>query len=333
MPAFAREFLQITRESAYGVKKTTPTRGTDQIAIRLEDGNSFTPRANPVTVPVMYGGGYNVESDTISDKTEVKGSLKTTLCYSQANFLLGMALTKINVGQTLPFVTTEPVNQLVSVWIDHAVWQDDTGAYKRTAYPGMKVDAGSLSTSADAQKVSVSFDLIGSSYQGNTFDASIDPTATEFPQPTDTEYPTDYVLFIHSFGNFKIDTVAWAQFKSLNTSWQCNHVAEFFASRFVQPQRSWGSTPTSCSGQAPTSARRSRRWRPRRWPSCSRTRRTRSRWTGGPRPGSRGCRTTCRWGRTTKERSRWGRASTRRRRRISRSRLLENEGVGASLPP
>src|SRR4051812_44429476 len=105
MAGFAREFLQITKESSYGVKKTTPVRGTDQIAIRLEDGNSFTPRANPVTVPVMYGGGYNVEVDTISDKTEVKGSLKTTLCYSQASLLLGWALSKVGVGQTTPWTT------------------------------------------------------------------------------------------------------------------------------------------------------------------------------------------------------------------------------------
>src|SRR4051794_33279942 len=105
MAGFAREFVQITKESAFGVKKTSPVRGTDQIVIRLEEGNSFTPRATPVTASVMYGGGYNVESDTISDKTEVKGSLKTTLCYAQAEMLLGMALTKINPGQTEPWTT------------------------------------------------------------------------------------------------------------------------------------------------------------------------------------------------------------------------------------
>jgi hypothetical protein len=240
MAGFAREFIQITKESAFGVKKTTPVRGTDQIAIRLEDGNSYTPRANPVTVPVMYGGGYNVEVDTVSDKTEVKGTLKTGLCYSQANFLLGAALSKINSGQTAPWTTTEPPNQFASVWIDHAVWRDDLGTYKRTAYPGMKFDAGSLAVSEDGQRMMASFDLIGSKYQGNTFDSSVDPTSTEFPQPTDAEYPTDYVLFIHSNQALLIDAVAFLKYKSLNFSWQTNHVVDYFANRFVQQMRSWG---------------------------------------------------------------------------------------------
>jgi hypothetical protein len=240
MAGFAREFLQITKESSFGVKKTSPVRGTDQIAIRLEDGNSYTPRANPVTVPVMYGGGYNVEVDTVSDKTEVKGTLKTGLCYSQANFLLSAALTKINAGQTLPWITTEPVNQFASVWIDHAIWRDDLGTYKRTAYPGQKFDAGSLTVSEDGQRMMASFDLVGSKYQSNTFDSSIDPTSTEFPQPLDTEYPTDYVLFIHSNAALLIDTVAFLKYKSLGFSWQCNHAVDFFANRFVQQQRSWG---------------------------------------------------------------------------------------------
>lgn len=240
MAGFCREFLQITKESALGVKKTTPVRGTDQIAIRLEDGNSYTPRATPVTVPVMYGGGYNVEADTISDKMEVKGTLKTTLCYSQASLLLGAALSKINSGQTAPWTTTEPANQYASVWIDHAIWRDDTGTYKRTAYPGCKFDAGNFAVSEDSQKMTVSLDVLGTKYQGNTFDSSVDPTALEFPQPDDDEYPTDYVLFIHSNAALLIDTVAFLKYKSLNFSWQNNHVVEYFANRFVQQQRSWG---------------------------------------------------------------------------------------------
>jgi hypothetical protein len=240
MAGFCREFLQVTKESSYGVKKTTPVRGTDQIAIRLEDGNSYTPRANPITVGTVYGGGLNVESDTISDKTEVKGNLKTTLCYSQVPILLGAGLTKINSGQTSPWTTTEPVNQYASVTIEHAIWQDDTGTYKRTAYPGCKFDAGSLSVSEESQKMTLDLTVIGSKYNGNTFDPSTDPDATAFPQPLDTEYPTDYVLFIHSANALLIDTVAFLQYKSLGFSWQANHVVDFFATRWVQQQRSWG---------------------------------------------------------------------------------------------
>jgi hypothetical protein len=237
---FAREFLQITQESSYLTPIAVPVRGTSQIAIRLEDGNSFSMRPTPITQSVMYGGGYNVEADTISDKTQLKGTLKTTLCYSQANLLLGAALTKINSAQTSPWTTTEPANQLASVTIDHAIWADDTGAYKRTRYLGCKVDAGSLSSSEDGQKFVLSLDLNGSTYQGNTYDSSTDPTSTVFPQPSDNEYPTDYVLFIHANGGFSIDSAAFAEFLSLNCSWQYGHVLNFFANRFVQKQRSWG---------------------------------------------------------------------------------------------
>lgn len=238
---FAREFLQITKESAYKVKKTTPVRGTDQIAIRLDGANQFTPRAVPVAVPVMYGGGLNVEAATISDKTEIKGSLTSELCYSQAAFLLGLALTKMNAGQTVPWTSTEPVNQFASVWIDHAVWQDDSGTYKRTAYPGCKVDTGSVATSESDQKVMLNLGLIGSSFQGNTYDSSADPTSTEFPQPTDVEYPTDFVTFIHSNAGFLFGGSAFLPYTSLNFSWQHNHAANFYANRFAQSLRAYGS--------------------------------------------------------------------------------------------
>lgn len=237
---FAREFVQLTKESAYGVPMTTPVRGTDQIAIRLEDGNSFTPRADPVTVPVMYGGGNNVEADTISDKTAIRGNLTTTLCYSQAPILLGLALQKIDSAHTLPWPHTDPEHQLASVCADHAIWQDDTGSYKRTRYTGCKVDGGNLAVSSETQKATLSLELIGSKYEGNTYDSSTDPTALAFPQPADDEYPTDYVLFGHSCPGFLLDDTAFIQYLSLSCNWTYGQVVNYFCSRFVQQQRTWG---------------------------------------------------------------------------------------------
>lgn len=238
---FAREFLQITKESAFGTIMTLPTRGTDQIAIRLEDGNSWTPRGTPVTVPYMYGGGLNEESGTISDKSEVKGTLKVKqMCYSHCPILLGAALTRVNSLQTSPWTTTEPANQLASFCVDHAIWQDDTGAYKRTRYRGCKIDTGNLTVSEDSQTMAGSFDIIGSVYDGNTYDSSSDPDAAAFPQPDDNEYATDFVLFIHALGLFKDNGSAFAKFLSLTVSWQYNHVVNFFANRWVQQMRTWG---------------------------------------------------------------------------------------------
>jgi len=243
-----REFLQVTKESAYGTPKTTPTAGTDVIPIRLGGANQFTMRPNPVVVPVMYGGGLNVEAETISDKTELRGSLQTELTYSQAALLLGAALIPINSGQTAPWVTTEPPGQMASLTIDHAIVYEDTGAVKRTRYTGVKVDAGSIQASEESQKIMLQLDLIGSKYDGNTFDVSSDPNSTVFPLPEDDDYPTDFVTFIHSADGLLIDTVGFVPYTSLNFSWQRNHDSRFYASRWIQLLRTYGRKFTLESG-------------------------------------------------------------------------------------
>lgn len=237
---FEREFLQITQESAYGTPVVSPVRGTSQLVMRLSGANQFTMRAVPVVVDVPYGGGWNVTAESISDKQELKGSLTTELCYSQASMLMGMGLTRINAGQTLPWVTTEPVNQLVSVTIDHAIWQDDTGAYKRSRYKGVKVDGGKIELSEDSQKVMLTLDLIGGTPEGNPYDSSTDPDATVFPQPTDAEYPTDFVLFIHANGGLTLSGGVFAEFTQLTASWKNMLQAQWFANRFVNKLRSYG---------------------------------------------------------------------------------------------
>jgi hypothetical protein len=242
MAACVREFLQITKESAYRVPMTTPTRGTDQIAIRLDGDNSFTMRASPVKVPVRYGGGYNVECDHISDKMEIKGALRTRLCYSQAEILLSMLLTRINSGQTEPWVTTEPPCQYASVCIDHAILNEDTNVTKRTRYLGVKADGGSLTVSEDSQECTLNLDLFAGKYEGNPFDASTDPNSTVFPLPDDDEYPTDYVEFLHS--TMTLAGGAFLKYTSYELTAQNAHDPHYYASRFITDLRSYGRTVT-----------------------------------------------------------------------------------------
>jgi hypothetical protein len=237
-----REFLQITRETAYKTPHATPARGTDLIVCRLDDGNSFTMRGNPIAVPIMYGGGYAVQSTDVSDKMEVKGSLKVKLCYSQALTLLGLGINKISADQTAPWTTTEPVGDLASVTIDHAILNDDTGGYNRTRYRGCKCTGGRLECSEESQVSTLSLDLQGGDYQGNPYDGSADPDATVFPVPADDEYPTDFVQYSQSGGGFFLGSLvtARAQYSTLSLAWTNKIDSRYFGSRFVSINRSLG---------------------------------------------------------------------------------------------
>jgi hypothetical protein len=237
-----REFLQVTRETAYKTPHATPARGSEQIVIRLDDGNSFTMRPNPVAVDIMYGGGYAVIATSVSDKTELKGALKCKLCYSQAPTLLGFGLSKISPDQTLPWATTEPAGDLPSVTIDHAILMDDTGAYKRTRYLGCKCTGGRLDSGEDPQVTTLNLDLQGGLYQGNPYDGSADPSATDFPIPADNEYPTDFVLYSQSGGNLFVGSLvtARANFSTLGLAWSNKIDSRWFGSRFTSIIRSLG---------------------------------------------------------------------------------------------
>lgn len=235
-----REFLQITQEAAYKSFNGSVTRGTNQIVIALQDGNSYTMRPKPITVDIPYGGGLAVRKSSISDKTECKGKLKTRLCYSQANMLIGWGLTRVNSAQTAPWTTTEPIGDLASCTVDHAIYQDDTGTYKRRRYLGVKVSGGSIDVSEQSETAMLELDLVGSTPQGNTFDSSSDPDATAFPVPADSDYATDYVLFTDSGGNVTFNSAAFGEYTSLKTSWTNKLDMKYFANRFVQKIRNYG---------------------------------------------------------------------------------------------
>lgn len=239
---YTREYLQITEESAYGTIVASPVRGTSQIPIRLSGSNMFTMRSKPVKVNIPYGGGVAVDVATISDKQEIKGTLQTELCYTQASFLLNWALTRINAGGTAPWTTSESPGQFASCTVDHGIIYDDTGTFKLTRYTGVKVDAGKIEGSADSQKVMLSLDLIAGDFAGNTYDSTSDPTNVAFPLPLDTEFPTDFALFLHSNGGLFLNSgSARAECTGFGVNWTNNHKAKYFNNRFVQRLRSFGS--------------------------------------------------------------------------------------------
>jgi hypothetical protein len=237
--ALIREYVQLTQESAFGVPVTTPVRGTSQIVVRLPGPNQQTMRPNPVVQPVPYGGGFSVIRDSVSDKTELKGTLTTPLFYSQAAFLMGWGLQRIATGTT-PWTTTEPNSQFASCTLHHCL-MDDLGNWRRTRYRGVKADQFKLNISEDSQFATVALDVLGGTYDGNVYDPSTDPDDTEAPIPDDDEFPSDFVLFIESNGGFTLGAGLRAEYTSLALAAAHAHDIRYYANRFVQVMRSFGS--------------------------------------------------------------------------------------------
>jgi hypothetical protein len=238
--ALTREFLQITQESSFGTAATA-VRGTNQIVIRLPGSNQQTMRANPVVQNVPYGGGFSVIKDTVSDKTELKGTITTPLFYTQAAFLLGWACQRINSGQTSPWTTTEPATQFASCTLDHAIMYDDNGTFVRKRYTGVKVDGFKIEISDESQYAMLTLDVIAGDYAGNTYDSSSDPSSMTAPVPSDSDFPTDFVLWIHSNAGFTLGGGTRAEYTSLALSGQNQSDVRYYANRFVQVIRSFGS--------------------------------------------------------------------------------------------
>ena len=238
----AREFLYIVQESAFKTPATSPTLGTQAIYIRLDGSNAFTMRPKPIQVAVPYGGGKAINAFRVSDKTECKGTLKCLLYADQAAFLLGWGLTFINNAQTAPWTTTEPIGDLASCAVYHAIQRSD-GTIKRRVYLGTKVVGVSIDCSADSQIATLSLELQASTPQGNQFDSSTDPNGTTFPAPADTSYPTDPYLFIHTAGYLSIAS-SRTQFDSVSIAVKNVIAAEWFENRYANIIRCFGRDTT-----------------------------------------------------------------------------------------
>ncbi len=239
----AREFLMIVVESAYGTPKTTPVLGTDSIYCRLDGGNAFTILGDPEWYEVMYGGGFAVPAVTGSDQVACVGQLTTKLYGSQAVFMSNWFGQRINAAQTSPWTTTEPPGDLASCSVYHAVqWSD--GSIKRQRYPGAKVSHWKVDISRESKVATLSLGLVAQKYVGNSYDSSADPTATEFPAPAESAYPTDPFRFIDLAGNVTIGT-SRTNISNLSIAGANVLDSRWFESRFLMLCRCLGRTITA----------------------------------------------------------------------------------------
>lgn len=229
----ARRFVRITQESAFGTYTAVGggPSANPAIVIRGNGPSWFEPLTEPQIWEIMDTSGQNIPALWGSNVTMVGGQLVTQLYASQAQFLLGWALQRINSGQTSPWTTTELPYDLASCTIDFGYTRGTT-AVKRTRYTGCKVVSGSLECSTDSPVWILTLNIIGSTPQGNTFDSSVDPDATVFPEPALTAYPTDPYVFQHTLGALTIGTVR-TKYDKLSINWTNQCKAYFDENRFA----------------------------------------------------------------------------------------------------
>lgn len=213
--AAPREFLMMVRESALGIPVATPVAGTDSIYIRLTDGNSFNVVTEPIMEEIPWGGGLAITGDVVSDHYDVKGALKSKLYPSQAAFLMNWLVTRVNTGQTAPWVTTEPPGDLASVSIFHAI-QKSNGTYRKKRYAGVKAAGGRVEFSRQATSASLNIDILGCRSYGNAMDGSVDPTDLEFPTPAETDYPSGPYTFKMTAGGLTLGGTTLVNYENLS---------------------------------------------------------------------------------------------------------------------
>lgn len=246
----AREFAMLVTESSYGTPKTSPVIGTDAFIPRLHESDTFTAQMTPVQVDIPYGGGWNTPADMVEDQFTCEFDFKTYLypgAYSA--MLLNWALTPVNAGRTTPWTTTDPNNleptgDLASLSFYHAYMRDD-GTYDRRRYGGAKCTTWSIT--ASRQSPVWMFTCKGTAARDDLNGAGTVayPTSTEFPAPTETQYPLGPYVFSHVAGTWQaINTGSSmrSQYESLTLSGTNVMDANFWENRYVQNIRFLGRT-------------------------------------------------------------------------------------------
>lgn len=218
MPA-APEGLVLMHESAYGTPVLTNsvvdyTLTTSTFCVRLPDSNGWTGDFMPDQIVTPFGGGHDVAFDVSIGKYDCKATLSTFGYPALTAFLCDAACTRINTAQTSPWTTTLPEYDIASIAAYHYIRRHD-GTVKRRKFTGGKIQKLSLSCSSSSPRLAIKADIIFQRETGNTYEASADPDATEFPFPADTNFPTSPYLFQQTAGYFKMATVAITAYDSI----------------------------------------------------------------------------------------------------------------------
>jgi hypothetical protein len=246
----SRHFLMILEESSYGTPAlTTGAPSTSRFSyVRLDQnsGNAYTLRGQPNWLELPRVDGYAGRGKRLAlGGGTFGGDLTMLVTYTQAKRLLDLATIPVNSGRTTPWVTTDasslmPAGDLASVSIYEGI--DADGTVLRTATRGAKIARLRLACSAQSPAMIATITFAAqkvdpdNNYGGSDSTA---PSATEFPEPSESDFPTDLVLFQHCGGAVTIGSA-----RTLFDTFAMEIVNSFDPFRgpnnFVQRMRFWG---------------------------------------------------------------------------------------------
>ena len=248
----SREYLWVVPELSYGTPIGSPTTGTNAFYARLHETDSFSGQMNPVLLDVPYGGGRATPALQVSDQYTCTFSFKTYLYAGPYSALLcGWAMTPIDAGRTVPWVTTDstylmPPGDLASLSFYHAIQRADS-TYDLRRYSGAKCLTWNISASRQSPIAVLS--VTGQAIRDDLNAAGVQayPTGTEFPAPTEVQYPTNPYLYSHTAGNLTLinsGSTVRTQYASLSLAGSNVMDPNWFESKYPQIIRFCGRTIT-----------------------------------------------------------------------------------------
>jgi hypothetical protein len=201
--AAARKILMACQETSYGVPKTTPVLGTNKCYYRLDRDGAFTGKSERAQIPIPYGGGFDVEADTAPGVVSSSGGFAFRLYPGLwSKLLLQWACVFINSGRTLPWVTTDaagvlPIGDTPTLSLYEATLKEDGATWARERWAAVKCDTWELAGNDQDRTLTLSGTWSAQKVVPNEWEAGTAPDATEFPFPTDAQYPYGPYLFSH----------------------------------------------------------------------------------------------------------------------------------------
>jgi hypothetical protein len=162
MPWGAQQWLRLTKETAYGVRQSTPP-GTDILYIRLYSDNAFTMRPVPQRQVIRTADAGNRRRQVVAGRKVYSGALNTLFYPSQAPYLLTAA-------------TALTSNDLTSYTVDYF----DT--VRVQGYLGCKIQSLGITSNATQDYGTLALQIVGQ---------QLDSTFTVFAQPADSTFPTE----------------------------------------------------------------------------------------------------------------------------------------------
>lgn len=177
-----REAAFVTQEAVYGTFNSGATSGQKSL-LRLGKDNAVDAEHDPIFYTTREAGLYNTKGQTGSAQFMPKLKISTGLYMSQAKLLLGFLR------------PTGTPYDLKSFTLDRLMMEENSSgtlAYRR--YTGCKIETASITATNQGEGVKFQLDMTG------TFTGFATITATDFPMPAPTDYPSDQPLVFQMLG-------------------------------------------------------------------------------------------------------------------------------------